>query len=215
MTHNHFSLCLFDLGNVIINFDFALATKRLAPLCNLTPDEIYQRMASWEGIVPFEEGKITPAQFWEAMQKRLNCPLTQEAFLPIWTEIFSENEEVSALVRRLLKQIPVVLISNTNRLHFDYCYQTFPIVREIGRFALSCEVGARKPDPRIYEAALAKFNIPPQRAVYVDDLEALIQAGKALGLDTILFKGAKGLEGELQERGLLNVLRVPFRSESA
>ena len=203
MTYDHFSLCLFDLGNVILNFDFTVATQRLAPLCNLTPDEIYQRMASWEGIVPFEEGKIIPAQFWEAMQKRLNCPLSHEAFLPIWTEIFSENEEVSALVRRVLKRIPVVLISNTNRLHFDYCYQTFPIVREIGRFALSCEVGARKPDRRIYEVALAKFKIPPEKTVYVDDLETLVQAGRGLGLDAILFKDAKSLEGELRARGLL------------
>lgn len=203
MTYDHFSLCLFDLGNVILNFDFTVATQRLAPLCNLTPDEIYQRMASWEGIIPFEEGKIIPAQFWEAMQKRLNCPLSHEAFFPIWTEIFSENEEVSALVRRVLKRIPVVLISNTNRLHFDYCYQTFPIVREIGRFALSCEVGARKPDRRIYEAALAKFKIPPEKTVYVDDLETLVQAGRGLGLDAILFKDAKSLEGELRARGLL------------
>ena len=203
MTTPPFSLCLFDLGNVILNFDFVLATRRLAPVCNLTPDEIYQRMASWEGIISFEEGKITPTQFCEAMKQRLNCPLSDELFLPIWAEIFSENEEVSFLVRRVLKRVPVVLVSNTNRLHFDYCYQTFQIVREIGQFALSCEVGARKPDPRIYEVALDKFKIPPEKTVYVDDLEALIQAGKTLGLEAILFKGAKRLEEDLQERGLL------------
>ena len=203
MTAPQISLCLFDLGNVILDFDFSLATRRLAPLCNLTQEEVFRRIASWDGIVPFEEGKIKPPQFFEAMQQWLNYPLGYEAFLSIWTDIFSENKEVSALVRRVLRRVPVVLVSNTNRLHFDYCYRTFPIVREIGQFALSYEVGARKPDPRIYEMALVKFKIPPAEAVYVDDLEMLIQAGKAFGLDAILFKGAKKLEEQLQERGLL------------
>lgn len=203
MTPSRCSLCLFDLGNVIINFDFALATRRLAPLCNLTQEELFRRIASWEGIIPFEEGKIDPLPFFEAMKQLLNCPLGYEAFLSIWTDIFSENKEVSALVRRVLRRIPVVLVSNTNRLHFDHCYRTFPIVREIGHYALSCDVGARKPDPRIYQTALSKFNTPPEEAIYVDDLEALIQAGKALGLDAILFRDAKLLEGQLQKRTLI------------
>lgn len=203
MTLRRFSLCLFDLGNVILNFDFSAATRRLAPLCHLTSEEVFQRMASWEGFIPFEEGRIEPPQFFESMRKRLNCPLNYETFLPIWTDIFSENKEVSDLVRRLLKQVPVVLISNTNRLHFDHCYRTFPIVREIGQFALSCEVGFRKPDPRIYQAALAKFKIPPERAIYVDDLEELVQAGKTVGLEAILFQDAERLEKELRDRAFL------------
>lgn len=197
------SLCLFDLGGVILDFDFQIASRRLAPLCQLSPEEVFRRMASWEGVIPFEEGKIEPPQFFEAIKDRLHFPLGYEAFLPLWNEIFTEKKEVSGLVRRLLRRIPMALISNTNRLHFDYCYKNFPIVREIGRFFLSCEVGSRKPDPPIYQAALSHFKVPPEKVLYVDDLEKLVEAGRGLGLDAILFRDAGTLEKALRERRLL------------
>ena len=203
MDPNRFSLCLFDLGKVLIDFDFRIATERLSPLCGLPPGEIFERLASWEGIVAFEEGKVTPSEFFEEVKARLHLPLDYESFLPIWNEIFTENKEVTDVVRRLLGKVPLAMISNTNRLHFDYCYRTFPILKEIGQFILSCDVGFRKPDPRIYQAALARFNIPPQKTIYVDDLEELIRAGKGLGLEAIQFEGAERLKEALSQRGVL------------
>jgi len=203
MTSNRFSLCLFDLGNVVIDFDFDIASRRLSPLCGISPEEVFQRMASWEGIPAFEEGKIEPPRFFETMKERLGFPFGYDAFLPIWNEIFTEKKEVSALLRRLLGRIPLALISNTNRLHFDYCYRTFPIIKEVGQFVLSCEVGFRKPDLRIYQTALSRFNAVPEKVVYVDDLQELVGAARRLGLEAIRFEGTGKLERDLLERGLL------------
>ena len=203
MKQNQFSLCLFDIGKVILDFDFRIATKRLAPFCGFPPEEILQRIASWNGLVPFEEGKIAPPEFFEDMRELLNLSVPPDVFLPIWTDIFTENKEVSSLLRRLLGKIPLALISNTNALHFGYCYQTFPIIREVGQFVLSYEVGCRKPDPRIYQTALSRFNTPAQQTIYVDDLEELVRAGKMFGLEAIQFEGAERLQWGLSQRGLL------------
>ena len=203
MRHPPLSLCLFDIGRVLIDFDFRIAADRLSPLCHLSPEEILTRLASWEGVSELEEGRTGNTAFFETIRQRLQFPLSYEAFLPIWTEIFTENKEVTALVRKLLGKIPIALISNTNQIHFEYCRKTFPIIREIRQYVLSYEVGARKPDERIYQAALSRFNRRPEETLYVDDLKELVEAGKTFGLEALQFQGAVSLEEALRQRGLL------------
>lgn len=58
---------------------------------------------------------------------------------------------------------------------------------------LSNEVGAEKPDPRIYRAAIDRAGIPTDRALMVgDDLEADHDGARAAGLAAILFAPRDG-----------------------
>jgi FMN phosphatase YigB (HAD superfamily) len=66
----------------------------------------------------------------------------------------------------------------------------------------SCEVGALKPDPRTYRAALAALDVEPGETVFVDDVPTNVCGARALGLDAILFRGTAPLRRELARRGL-------------
>lgn len=55
----------------------------------------------------------------------------------------------------------------------------------VDALVLSCEVGAMKPAPRIYHAALDRLGVPPDRAVLVDDMAAYCEAAVALGLGAV------------------------------
>lgn len=50
----------------------------------------------------------------------------------------------------------------------------------------SCEVGFRKPDPRIFEKALELVGVAPSRALFLDDYEGNVRAARALGLHGIV-----------------------------
>ncbi len=51
----------------------------------------------------------------------------------------------------------------------------------------SCEVGIRKPNPRIFELALAQLGDPsPQHTVFIDDFQGNIDAAESLGMHGIL-----------------------------
>lgn len=51
---------------------------------------------------------------------------------------------------------------------------------------LSCEAGARKPDLKVYESALAKLpGVAPQDVVFLDDREACVIGAGNLGMKTI------------------------------
>ncbi len=51
----------------------------------------------------------------------------------------------------------------------------------------SCQVGVRKPDPRIFAIALERLGgVPPDRAAFFDDYQANVDAAAALGIRAVL-----------------------------
>ena len=50
----------------------------------------------------------------------------------------------------------------------------------------SSEVGIRKPNPAIFELALAKLGVEPADAVFLDDLDSNVVAARRAGLMAIL-----------------------------
>ncbi|MBI4437306.1 MAG: HAD family phosphatase [Candidatus Omnitrophica bacterium] len=203
LTPSPFSLILLDLGNVILPFDLRIAMRKFEKECGIPSEEIFHKLMGRELDRSFENGKITPQMFYENVKKELRMEISYDRFVTIWSDIFSENEKVSALVRILKRRFPLVIVSNTNPLHFEFVFRNFPIVREIGQFVLSYEVGCRKPDPKIYQAALDRFGAALHKTLYIDDLEKFVEAGRQLGFYGIHFTGSDQLERELTDLGLL------------
>ena len=110
---------------------------------------------------------------------------------------------MTALVESLRRTHRLVGISNTNQAHFEFVRERYAIVRGIERWVVSHEVGARKPDPKIYREALAVAEASPEETLYVDDRLDLIEAGAALGLRTYPFISAERLKAYLVECGVL------------
>ena len=66
----------------------------------------------------------------------------------------------------------------------------------------SYEVGVRKPDPGIYEAALKKAGVSPREAVFIDDQQWALVGAMVLGMTTILFTNSSNLREDLITLGL-------------
>lgn len=50
---------------------------------------------------------------------------------------------------------------------------------------ISCEVGARKPEPEIFHLAANRFDVEPSACVFIDDLPANITAAHAVGMTAV------------------------------
>lgn len=198
-----FRLLLFDLGKVILPFDIRIATKQFEKYSYLSSEGIVQKVMGTSLDWSFEKGEIAPEAFYEELRKRIGLSLSYSHFVEIWNDIFSENQKVSQLLRSLKPFYPIAIISNTNVLHFNFVLKKFPIVRDIGHYVLSFEEGIRKPEPKIYERALQRFQVSPREALYVDDKEDFVAAARKLGLCGIPFKNEEALEVELSALELL------------
>jgi len=58
---------------------------------------------------------------------------------------------------------------------------------------ISCDVGLRKPNPKIYKLVLRRLNLHQHDALFIDNQKWNIVPAKKIGMKTILFKNNKQL----------------------
>ena len=67
---------------------------------------------------------------------------------------------------------------------------------------LSCGVGAIKPEPAIFQAALNQIGCRPAECFYTDDIAQYVEAGRQHGLSAEVFTDVSNLRQHLAERGV-------------
>jgi HAD superfamily hydrolase (TIGR01509 family) len=195
---------IFDLGRVIVPFDFRRGYARLEPLCGIPADEIPARIRETGLVQRFESGEIEPEDFVARFSAQLGMTISYEDFEEIWMSIFLPE---TLIPEEMLEEIAgthrLVLLSNTNRIHFDGIRAAYPLLRHFHRFVLSHEVGAMKPSPLIYEKAIEAAGCAPGQCFFTDDIEEYVEGAKKMGIDAVLFRSAAQTRDELRRRGVL------------
>ncbi|MCM8791997.1 MAG: HAD-IA family hydrolase [Candidatus Omnitrophica bacterium] len=206
MIHNQeIKAIVLDLGNVLIDFDHMIASQRLSHFCSASQKEIYDLFFDSPLTCLFEEGKISPQDFFLEVKKILALKLDYSEFLPIWNEIFfltPKNEAVYRLAKDLKNRYTLCLASNINILHFEYLKENFSIFDVFHKFFLSYEVGLRKPAPLFYQTILKELSLPKEAFFYTDDRQELIEAAQNLGIKSVVFQGIEKLKEELSCAGV-------------
>jgi len=98
---------------------------------------------------------------------------------------------------------PLYALSNWPAEGFSMACQRFDFLGWFRGVVISGEVGAIKPQPRIYEALLERFAIDPLSAIFIDDVEANVAAARPFGMHAIHFTNPAALRTELVSLGLL------------
>lgn len=145
-------------------------------------------------LLPAITGRVTDVRWREnvaeALADRCGGMEHARAVIAAWNAVTaSVNEEMAALLAQVRTRIPVLLVSNaTDRLDPDLAtlgLDGFSVVN-------SSQVGAAKPDPRIYRVAAERAEVDPSACLFVDDSEKNVTAARALGFRGVWFRGADG-----------------------
>ena len=180
------SAICFDLGKVLIDFDWTAMTAHVAEKSPLTPEEIGQLISSDNEVLGYERGAITTAKFFNHLKKRLEYTGTTRELRTAFTEIFSPISDHIALAALLAPHYPLAIISNTNDAHITYAEGSYSFFSLFPHRIYSHEVGSMKPDPQIYERAREAVGSPDRtEMLFIDDLEPNIIGAVALGWQTI------------------------------
>jgi putative hydrolase of the HAD superfamily len=195
---------IFDLGGVLIHFDFERAHSRIAELSGLDSKKVRERIVANADFLAFESGDIDERQFHLSVQKSLDCTLPYETFKEFWNGIFKQEATATVeLARQLRRTIKVGLLSNTNVLHFDYLKDRMSVLSELDHVFVSHEMRCRKPTPQSYQHVLQVMQLPPERVVFVDDLAENIAGARAVGMHGIHATDEAAVKLGLQQLGLL------------
>ncbi len=194
---------IFDMGNVIIPFDFRRGYAAMQEHVALPAAEIPERIRE-TGLVPeFESGKIAPRDFVQAINQAIGADISYERFCEIWSSIFLPDTLIPAdLVRSLRERYRVMVLSNTNAIHFEMVWEAYPILHHFHHLVLSHEVQAMKPEPAIYAAALAEAQAEPGECFFTDDIAAYVEGARQAGMQAEQFLGYEKLLGDLRVRGV-------------
>lgn len=194
---------IFDLGRVIVPFDFHRAYQRIEAHCGIPAAEISGRIAPTGLVQEFESGRIEPEPFVEKLSSLLSLRLTYAEFCDVWSSIFLPETLVEeGLIEGLKKHHRLLLLSNTNAIHFDMIQANYPILRHFDSLILSYKVGAMKPAPAIYQAAIAEAKCRPQECFFTDDIPEYVEAAKKQGIDAVQFQSSEQIQEELRKRGV-------------
>ena len=131
----------FDLGNVLIRVDHLRFCRRLGALANLPPQEVYARVFE-SGLEPgYDTGRISSREFYQRVTAHFGVALPYSRFCDLWCDLFDPMEGMAEMVQHLASSFPLLLLSNTNALHFDYIQERFQAYPAAVSGPSSCPTG--------------------------------------------------------------------------
>ncbi len=193
---------IFDLGRVIVPFDFRRGYEAMSRRCGLPPRRCARGWPPTGWCAP-SKAAGWGAGFPPPRQQLLETDVNFEEFREIWFSIFLPEILISdELFEKLHENYRLVLLSNTNPLHFGMIRERYPVLRHFDAFVLSYEAGAMKPEERIYAAAVEAARCAPAGCFFTDDIPEFVEAARRFGIDAVVFEGQPALERELRRRGV-------------
>ena len=135
----------------------------------------------------YEKGVISSAQFRQGIRESLGIEVEDAAIDQAWNSLLIGPIAGRAeLLQDLGKRYRMVLLSNTNEIHFrKLAPHSQEILSPFEKLYLSFEMKARKPDSEIYEQVLQAEGIDPAQSLFIDDSAVNITGAKSVGLQAI------------------------------
>ncbi len=195
---------LFDLGKVLLDFDFDPFYKWIEKNSNKKKSEVIQYLLKNQLLSKFESGIITEEEFFSYLKNFLKVDVSLHFLQKLWNEIFNPIQENLELLYHLYNnkdfyQLKIFLLSNTNVTHKEYIEKKYSFFNVFDECFFSYQIYLQKPDKRIYYYVLNKIGYKPEEVVFIDDKIENVVSAKKIGMHTIHYQPATKIEKELKK----------------
>jgi FMN phosphatase YigB (HAD superfamily) len=137
---------IFDLGKVLVDFDYGIAARELAKKSAAPAEEIQTLIDQSPLLFQYESAQMTTNEFFDEVRRRIAYTGDLAAFAAAFADIFTEIPPMIRLHRELRQRgLPLFILSNTNEIAVGHIRRNFPFFREFTRHVLSWEHGVLKP----------------------------------------------------------------------
>ncbi len=195
---------VFDIGRVIIQWDLRhLFAKLISDEQEL--DWFLANVVSEAWHHQQDEGRPLAEMVPERKREfPLHAPLIDAYATRFAETIPGPVPGTHALIERLdAAGVPLFGLSNFGADFWDDFRADWPFFDAFRDIVVSGHEKCAKPDPAIYAIAEARFGLPPQQLLFVDDKAENIAAATARGWQGHVFTDAAALEADLRARALL------------
>ena len=183
---------IFDLGNVLINFNPKEYTNNEKLL-----KEVF---ASPEWLM-LDRGTLTYEEAKEIFKKRIpeETEKINELFDSKFFELLTPIKENTELLPQLKEKYDLYILSNFHKDAFEEIYEKYDFFKCFKGKVVSCYYHLLKPEKEIYEEILNKYSLKPEETVFIDDMKVNIDAAEKLGIKGIHLPDYTKLKEKLEE----------------
>lgn len=193
---------IFDLGGVLVRTEYQAPRQTLAERFGMEYEDM-DNLVFGGGpngtAAQATVGMISADEHWQAVARKLK--IRDDELEAVRTQFFAGDVidwNLINLLRSLRGRYKTGLISNAwSDLRAFILKQKFEDAFD--RIIISAEVGAAKPDARIYQIALEQLEVSPNEAVFVDDFHENIAACEQVGMLGIHFREPEAVIKQLKK----------------
>lgn len=190
MEKTDLKVLFLDVGGVLLTNGWGHESRAAAAKqFNLEYEEI-NRLHEFIFNV-YEIGNLTLEEYLDTVIFNQAREFTKEDFKSF---MYAQSEELPGMLQWIIQWknlgcgFRIISINNEPKELNDYRIKKFKLHRCFDAFISSCEVGIRKPDPRIFKLAMGVALAAPEQCFYFDDRPMLVEAASRLGINAYQHK---------------------------
>jgi HAD superfamily hydrolase (TIGR01509 family) len=195
-------LFIFDMDDVLYDYDWRRRMAGMTGLTGLSLAELRERWWHDAGEWAAEAGEFDTADdYLAAFNAAVGVDVDESDWVRVRGEAMTPWQDSIAAVRRAAEFGRVTLLTNNGPLTSRHLRALAPeLVPVFGdHLFTSSDYGARKPDPEVFEAVLARYGVPARDAFFADDLDLNVEGARAVGITAHLFTGAPALLAAIED----------------
>ncbi len=195
---------VFDLGKVLVDFDYGIAARKIAERAKLSAPDVQRALDHSPLLFQFETNRISTPQFFGEVCAATGYRGTLEEFVAAFADIFAPIPKMIDLHARLREEgVPTYIFSNTNDIAVSHIRRRFPFFARFDDYVLSYEEGLMKPEEGIYQIMEDRTGRTGEQILYLDDRPENVDAGRKRRWRVILQQSPESTIEEVVRLGLV------------
>ena len=191
---------IFDVGQVLVKFNPRnLFIKILKDEEKV--DFFLKNICTWEWHIQQDLIYDTSKAAGPVIKKYPEYKEAIEAFYGRFLEMIDSvhQENVNLALKLKQKGYPIYLLSNFPGDQFEKYRLQNSFLNEFDDRIISGDVGLAKPDIKIYQLAIKKFNLNPEESLFIDDKIENTKGAEQVGIKTIQLQKPEDLDKEIRK----------------
>jgi 2-haloacid dehalogenase len=196
---------IFDLGGVLIDWNPMYVFNGIFAGNEERKTYFFDNICTHDWNEQQDAGRSLQAATDELLAKHPEWESEIRAYYGRWREMLGGPIHDTVEILKKLKN------AESHRLYAltNWSAETFPVALELYEFlhwfegiVVSGVEKTRKPFPEFYQIMLDRYQIAPQRAIFIDDNYRNVKGAEALGIHGIHFQSPGQLQQALLEKGI-------------
>lgn len=187
MTAEPVEALLFDLGGVLVEYDWERAFAHWAGRSATSPERLRERFVADAAFERYERGEMGDAEYFAELRAKLGIDLGHDELRAGWNCIFiAAIAPTVDLIRRVDPRMPLYVFSNTNAAHHSVWSRDYAaVLAPFRRVFTSHDVGRRKPERAAFERVAAAIGVAPASILFFDDVMENVQGARTAGMQAV------------------------------